>query len=308
MNKKLKKFLIGSSIVAGVSATYYGISELTFTKVFGKKNSVCKEARKTDKLNDKNELDYQWLNNSIIYDVFIKSLDGLRLHGVKVVNNHNSKNWVIIAHGYGHDHHVVLDQARHFDDQGYNILMIDQRAFGLSEGRYSTLGWNEHLDLLQWIDELVKSVPEAKIVLYGVSMGATATMLACGTPIPENVVCAIEDCGFNNLHDMVNAIIKSNLKIKGQPFSYGVGYLIRKRLHFKMKEVDCNRALRNCYVPMMFIHGEKDKFVPFDDVFENYYSCDAEKELFTVPDAIHATSYQHPEYYQKVFTFINKYL
>jgi len=308
MKKKTKFILTAAGITAVSAATYYGISELAFTSLFSKKNNIVRDGKESDKPNEDNKDQYDWLNNSIIYDVFIKSLDGLRLHGVKIVNNHSSNLWVILCHGYGHDHHSILDQAKHFDDQGYNILMIDQRSFGLSEGRYTTMAWNEHLDLLQWIDELSNEYPEAKIVLYGVSMGATSVMLACGTPISSNVVCAIEDCGYNNLKDMVKLIIKRRLKIPGKPFILGIKGLIRQRLHYNLKEVDCNRALNNCYVPMMFIHGEDDKFVPFENVFDNYYACNCDKELYTVENAVHATSYQNPEYYPRVFKFINRYI
>ena len=143
MKKKTKFLLTAAGLSAAAAAVYYGVSEYAFTSVFSKKNNVVKEGKLADMPNDDNKTEYDWLNNSIIYDMFIKSLDGLRLHGVKIVNNHNSDLWVIISHGYGHDHHAALDQAKHFDDQGYNILMIDNRAFGLSEGRYCTMGWNE---------------------------------------------------------------------------------------------------------------------------------------------------------------------
>jgi len=170
------------------------------------------------------------------------------------------------------------------------------------------MGWQEHLDILKWVDEIVEEYSDSKIVLFGISMGATAVMLASGTPLPSNVVCSIEDCGYNNLKDMIKYIIKLNTKLPGSLFVCGVNTLVKTRLHYDVNEVDCNRSLANSYIPMMFIHGENDEFVPFDDVFENYYSCDSEKELFTVEDADHALSYKNEEYYPRIFKFIDRYL
>ena len=307
--RKGTKTILGLSVLTAAAATaYYGMSELTYNAIFNKKNSIVRNGKEFDLINDNNKDEYSWLNNSIVYDIFIKSLDGIRLHGLKVINNPNSDKWAMVVHGYGHDHHAVLNQAKAFDDQGFNVLLLDNRSFGLSEGKSSTMGWQEHLDILKWIDELVKEYPESKVVLFGVSMGATAVMLASGTPLPSNVVCAIEDCGYNNLKDMIKHVVKQTAKVPGGPFVFGVNALVKTRLHFDVNEVDCNRALANSYVPMLFIHGDADEFVPFDDVFENYYACDSEKELFTVEEAEHALSFRDENYYPRIFKFVDRYL
>lgn len=76
------------------------------------------------------------------------------------------------------------------------------RGHELSEGRYIGMGWLDRRDLMRWISLIVQTDPHARIVLHGVSMGATEVMMTVGEPdLPGNVCVAIEDCGFASVWD-----------------------------------------------------------------------------------------------------------
>ena len=133
-----------------------------------------------------------WFKNSNYKEVYIKSFDKKKLHAYEIKNKLNT--WVIIVHGYTNNALEMLDVAYNFYKKGYSILLIDQRAHGKSDGIYSTHGFYERKDMLSWIDYINKK-KKTKIILYGISMGGTVIMRTVGENLPNNVICAVEDCG-----------------------------------------------------------------------------------------------------------------
>ena len=140
----------------------------------------------------------RWFKNSNYKEVYVKSFDKKKLHAYEIKNKLNT--WVIIVHGYTNSALEMLDVAYNFYKKGYSILLIDQRAHGKSDGVYSTHGFYERKDMLSWIDYINKK-KKTKIILYGISIGGTVIMRTVGENLPNNVICAIEDCGFISNYD-----------------------------------------------------------------------------------------------------------
>ena len=135
---------------------------------------------------------YAGLNSSEYEWVTIEN-DGLVLQGY-LKQNPNSDCFVILIHGYTGSGRTMLEYADYYTQNGYNILIIDHRAHGNSEGKFCTMGIKETGDVLSWIDFLITINPNAKIVLHGISMGAATTMTVSGSDnLPSNVIASIED-------------------------------------------------------------------------------------------------------------------
>ncbi len=142
--------------------------------------------------------------------------DGLLLQGYLRINP-DSDLFVILVHGYTGSAGTMLEYSDYYIDSGYNVLIIDHRAHGNSEGKFSTMGIKETDDILSWIDFIVSINPNAKIVLHGISMGAATIMMVSGSDdLPSNVIAAIEDCGFTSIYDEFTHQIKerSGLKVR----------------------------------------------------------------------------------------------
>lgn len=229
--------------------------------------------------------------------------------------NGDSHKWAIICHGYTAEPCVMARYAREYYKKGYNLVMPYMR--GTVKGVKSpkgvvayTMGYLDKLDLVAWVNYTVELDPEAQIVLHGESMGAATVMMAVGEPLPDNVKCAIEDCGYTSVWDEFAHNIVDMFHLPVFPYLYASQVSIKRHIDLDFKKASCVESLKKSKTPMLFIHGEADTFVPFEMVYKNYEAFDGEKELLTIPEADHALSVNTDPvtYFNKVWEFVGKYI
>ena len=181
---------------------------------------------------------------------------------------------------------------------GRSALVVDQRCSGGSGGNVITFGIREHRDCLAWIDFAVKEFgPDVKIILTGISMGASTVVMAGGKPLPPNVIGILADCGYNTAREIMEVVIgKMGLPPKlCYPF---VKLAARIYGGFDLEESSPMEALKTCKVPVIFFHGENDDFVPCWMSKRMYDACPTRKALITVPGAGHGLAFPvDQEYY-----------
>ncbi len=306
MNKKKAIFALG--LTAGVT-TYFSLCDYLYNNVLKGHNKPAKTKDDTDYsvLNEKRREGKHWAKTTPHTMPIITSFDQLRLAGYQFLQE-NSDKWVIIVHGYQSEAKYVYQNGKEFYERGYNVLIVECRGHGQSEGDYIGMGWHDRLDVKKWIEYVVEHYPSSKIVLYGVSMGAATVMMTTGEKLPSNVVCAVEDCGYSNLYGVFADQIKKLYHLPPISVLAGVNCVMKAKAGYSIYDVDSTKQLRKSKTPTLFIHGQDDDFVPFTMVFENYNACSAPKELITVKNAGHALSQMRPYYYLKVFEFIDKYM
>lgn len=146
-------------------------------------------------------------------------------------------------------------------------------GFGIQERR-DCLAW------LKWIEE--NSRTDIPAYLYGMSMGAATVLMAAGEPMPIFVKGVIADCGFSSAYDMILNYGKQLMRIREFPLMYSLNQLCRKKAGYDLQEYSPKEALKNCKVPVLFIHGTGDRFVPCRMTVENYRACKSRKELLLV--------------------------
>lgn len=219
--------------------------------------------------------------------------------------------WAVVVHGYTSCPRGMADQAFHFYKNGYNVLMPILISFATDGEKYCTMGYRDKDYVKEWVQYIVNLDETSRIVVLGVSMGSATTMLLTGeADLPENVKCAVADCGYTSCWEEFCSQTKEMFNLPSFPFINAMNTVSKLRRNFDFKKCSPIQAVARSKTPTLFVHGEKDKFVPYwmlDKVFD---ACTAEKEKLSVPDALHAESCDiHPEiYYPTIDRFVAKYL
>ncbi len=218
--------------------------------------------------------------------------------------------WAIVVHGYTSCPRGMAAQAKGFHDMGYNVLLPVLRGHSIDENEYCSMGYYDKDYITAWIDYILSLNENAQIILLGVSMGSATVMMTTGENLPDNVKCAIADCGYTSCWDEYKQQIGEMFHLPVFPFLYAMNTVSKLRGNFDLKKCSPLKAVARSKTPTLFIHGEKDTFVPYKMLGELYNACSAEKEKLSVPDAMHAESVElQPEmYWNKVKSFISKYV
>ena len=223
--------------------------------------------------------------------VEIVSYDGLKLRG-RYYHRTEGAPVVLMMHGYRGNSFRDGNGIFSFTlKHGYNLLLADQRAHGMSEGKTITFGVKERWDCKQWTEYLVRRFgAEQKIMLCGLSMGAATVLMASDTGLPENVTGIMADCGFSSPKEILCSVLKS-IKLPA-----GIVYPVLKlgaRIFggVNLEEAAAVESIKKCKIPVLLLHGEADTFVPCDMSRMCYEACASEAEIFTVPGAGHGMSY-----------------
>lgn len=223
----------------------------------------------------------------------------------------NVKRIVVAMHGWrsGWAKDFGMISGFLYDD-GCSVLYAEQRGQGNSGGEYMGLGALERFDCLDWInwvnDRENNGLP---VYLAGISMGATTVLMATGLELPSNVHGIIADCGFTSPYEISKHIVENNLHLSFGLRGEVADALCRKKIQVGTKECSAVDALRENRIPVLFIHGADDRFVPVDMTFENFKACAGPKELLVIPGADHAMSYyaDRQRYEAAVRTFWEQY-
>ena len=219
--------------------------------------------------------------------------------------------YAIIFHGYTGAAWQMAPFGKVYYDEGWSVLFPDALAHGESDGDYIGMGWLERSDVLDWIGGIVERDPDAEIVLHGVSMGGATVMMAAGEALPENVKCIIEDCGYSSVWDEFRLQLKNVFGLPAFPLLNAASLVCQVRAGYSFREASSVRQLQKASVPMLFIHGDADTFVPFEMLDVVYEACaSAEKEKLVVHGAPHGDAADtDPElYWSTVAAFVGKYV
>lgn len=230
--------------------------------------------------------------DAIAYEpVTIRSKDGLTLAG-RYYEAAPGAPLQIQFHGYRSN--CVRDFSGGLQlalKSGCNVLLVDQRAHGKSQGSLLSFGILERQDCVCWAEyAAARFGPDTPIFLVGISMGAATVLMASELPLPETVAGIISDCGYSSPRAIIRKVM-AEMKVPVAP----VYPLIRLGGmlfgHFDIEAASASEALKHCRKPVLFIHGEDDRFVPCSMTLENHAACASEKYLLTVPGAGHGLSY-----------------
>lgn len=224
-------------------------------------------------------------------DLSITSHDGLKLCG-KYYEYEKGAPVELLFHGYrGNAERDIAAGIERCFSLGRSAVLIDQRASGKSEGKVTSFGINEYRDCLAWVDFAVKHFgDDVKIVLTGVSMGAATVMIAAGEPLPKNVVSVLADCGYSSAREIIKKVIRE-MKLPANILYPFVKLGAKIFGGFDLDSKSPMEAMKNCQVPIIFIHGDADDFVPADMSRALSEACTAKNKLTLIEGAGHGIAY-----------------
>lgn len=253
---------------------------------------------------------YHQLKDRPFESITIHSREGLALHG-RYYHCADGAPLDIGFHGYRSSY--VTDFAGGSElsfRMGHNLLLIDQRAHGKSEGRTITFGIKERQDLLCWVNyALDRFGKDTRILLYGVSMGAATVLMASELELPDNVKAIIADCPYSSPLDIILAVGKQT----GYPPKLIRPFVILgAKIYggFDVQQTSAREAVTHTRVPILIIHGEADSFVPAEMSRIIQEANPRMVTRYTIPGAEHAISYlvDTPTYHRIVTDFVNQVL
>ena len=251
-------------------------------------------------------------NKGLLRDTTLIGEGGYKLHAVygAACDPAHAQGTAVVVHGYTDNHLCFLNLVRMYRDSlNYNVMVPDLHYHGYSEGQAVQMGWLDRLDVRRFGDMAHQIWGDDFLVVHGVSMGAATTMMLSGDDLPDYYRAFVEDCGYSSVWDQFAHNLKDSFHLPPFPVLNSASIVCKRKYGWGFKEASSVAQLAKCERPMLFIHGDKDDFVPFEHLQKNYDAkVKGYKEMWVAPGSEHAMAYKdHPaEYTQHVRAFLAK--
>lgn len=240
--------------------------------------------------------------------------DGAMLHALYRPAAKPTTRTAFIMHGYTGNAASMLNMALFYSEEmGYNVFLPDFYAHGKSEGRMRQMGWLDRRDMVEWMRManhiFSRNGHETQMLVTGVSMGGATTMMVSGEVEREGlsfVKCFVEDCGYTDVYEQFSSVVHGRYTL----FLRWANHRCRRKYGWDFREASAVNQLHDCHLPMLFIHGGADTYVPTRMVHDVYAAKDGEKDIWIPEGVEHARSFdkQNAAYKQRVRDFAAKYI
>lgn len=238
-------------------------------------------------------------------DTFLVMPGGYRGHAIYVRNPKAHGHTAILVHGYKDSAVGMMHIARIYNEiLGWNIVVPDLYAHGWSEGDHIRMGWLDRKDVIWWantMESVFRSGQDSTVmVLHGVSMGGATVMYCSGDKrLPKFVKGIVEDCGYSGVWEELGLELRKRFHMPEFPLLYSASMANKMWHSWRFGEASATHSVSRSTVPMLFIHGAEDTFVPTWMAYRCYEAKrKGEKMLWIAPGSEHANSYKdHKEAY-----------
>ncbi len=222
-------------------------------------------SRKLRKMAKRYKIDYGWWDKFPNEILSVESEDKLTLYARFLKAPNEDKKVAIVVHGFFADYKDMQTYCKYFYSRGYNVVALDNRAHGMSQGDVVGMGWLDRLDVLKWIELVIKKFgKDCQIVLFGLSMGGATVCMTCGESLPPNVKCAIADSSYDSVYNEFYYVMKKELKLPAWSLINMFETYYKLNVGASIKEQSCVEQVKKTKTPILLIHGTGDNFVPFE--------------------------------------------
>lgn len=237
--------------------------------------------------------------------------DGPLLIGYLYKNSIPTDNTVVCVHGYNSDGisdfaNIALEYLK----RGFNVLLVNNRACGPSEGEFASFGVMESGDTLLWLNKIAGMFPDGNIILQGCSMGAATVCMLAGRELPENVRVLVSDCAFALISGQFRYTLKHFMHLPPWPAMNMLEKEFERHYGCGFDTYSPLKSVSNSRLPMFFAHGREDRYVPASNAQRLYDACPTDRELMLVDKAGHAAAHMYggDGYYSAILSFAAKYM
>lgn len=250
----------------------------------------------------------------LLQEITIAAEDQTPLHAYYIAADTLSTRTALLVHGYTDHPFGMLQYGWIYREKlGCNLLLPALRYHGKSEGTHIQMGWLDRLDVKRWIAEADRLFGAGQqLVVHGLSMGgATVMMLSGEEDLPASVRCIVEDCGYTSVWEQFKKELQEDYHLPAFPVLHVARLLARWRFGWDFCEASALQAVQQSTVPMLFIHGGDDHYVPTRMVYPLYEAKQqGDRAIWIAPEAGHADAYMdHPEEYtRQVVSFCERHL
>lgn len=238
--------------------------------------------------------------------------DDLALQGYFLEAKEPTNKVVVTAHGYlGRASDMGLFGEYYYEELGYHFFTADLRGHGESEGDYIGFGWHDRLDYIAWINTIIdKFGPDTEIVLHGLSMGAATVLMASGEELPENVKAIVADSPYTDVYNLFAYQMKRMFHLPAIPILPSTSLVTKMKADYSLKEASALDQVEKATIPILYIHGNEDTFVPTNMAIELYENTNSEVDILTIDGAGHGEGFviEQELYVKKLNDFLIKYV
>ncbi|MBQ7936457.1 MAG: alpha/beta hydrolase [Clostridia bacterium] len=224
-------------------------------------------------------------------DLLVLDANGVTL-AARRFPQQNPKGRMILFHGYRsiaeNDFGAVMS---FYYSMGYELILVDQRAHGKSSGLWIGFGILERYDCKAWVQYLNSEYGAIPTFLSGISMGCSTVLMATGLELPKNVCGILADCGFTSPKEIIAHVMRRKLHLPLEFLMPALSLFSKIFAGYYFGEYSALDAMKTNRLPILFIHGKEDHYVPVEMTVRNYEACISEKKLILVDGAGHGTSY-----------------
>ena len=241
----------------------------------------------------------------------MKTDDGLNLVGRLYRNPKPSQKTAVLIHGYNsYGIREYCYTGFKYIEAGYNLFLPDNRGCGDSEGKYFTFGLKESEDVKKWLAVINTIFPKGEIILQGSSLGGATVLMLSNQDLPKNVKAIVSDCSYSTMTEEFKYMAKNIVGLPAFPILQFVEMYFKRYTGCDFTSKTPMKSVKESKLPILFIHGEADRFIPKEQCQKLYDACTSEKELLYVPEAGHVGAYVQgkDKYFNTVFNFLAKYL
>ena len=290
------------NILFAVAVAVFAIAAFFFLSGYLAFAHTCKRNRLRDPMSyDKNKI-------PDAETVWITSADGLKLCASYFPCAQRSDKLMILFHGYRSCSHDEFSAIRpKLLENGFNLLAVDQRSHGRSEGKYIGFGALERQDCQKWCEYAAERFENAEIYLYGISMGASTILMAAGERLPSEVRAIVADCGFTTPWDIIKNSLKRKYRLPIYPLIFFMNFWSRVLAKFDFHSVSTVSSMKKNRLPVLFIHGKTDKVVPVDMSQKAFDASNDKCRILFFDDVRHAHAYDSfpDRYLYELMYFLN---
>lgn len=316
MSTRTKKRIVAAAVTAATAVSVAVVSGSLYLLHYALTPQRKTEKQYLNHLTAHSPKDVKpWLDSisasHAIHDIYTR-MGGRRMHAIYITAPSPTPHTAVVVHGYKDCSISMLHIAYIYNKLlGFNVLLPDLYGHGKSDGDHINMGWLDRLDVLAWMDIANRLFGgNTQMVVHGISMGAATTMCVSGEKLPSYVKCFVEDCGYTSVWDEFGHELREQFNMPKFPLLNTASTLCRMRYGWSFGEASPIKQVAKCRLPMLFIHGDSDDFVPSDMLRPLYEAKKGTKDIYVAKGTKHARAFRdHPEeYIKRVTQFVRRYI